>query len=186
MASLTLWPWVWVNFRSWWWTGRPGVLRFMGSQRVRNDWATELNWTEEETPGSFLSPPLHTHIKERPYLDDGNLQIRKRALTRIQACWHSDQISSLQNCEKIKFRCLRCSVCSILLQQPKLIKILPYVHTNLLGSRGQWFQDYVGLVIWRDFYLWETRLSLLTYQMIYRRIIKKKYHKFHKVLLWWI
>ena len=31
---------------SWWWTGRPGVLRFMGSQRVGHDWATELNWTE--------------------------------------------------------------------------------------------------------------------------------------------
>ena len=31
---------------SWWWTGRPGVLRFMGSQRVVHDWATELNWTE--------------------------------------------------------------------------------------------------------------------------------------------
>ena len=38
--------WVWVNSRSWWWTGRPGVLQFMGSQRVRHDWATELNWTE--------------------------------------------------------------------------------------------------------------------------------------------
>ena len=38
--------WVWVNSGSWWWTGRPGVLRFMGSQRVRHDWATELNWTE--------------------------------------------------------------------------------------------------------------------------------------------
>ena len=35
---------VWVNSGSWWWTGRPGVLRFMGSQRVRHDWATELNW----------------------------------------------------------------------------------------------------------------------------------------------
>ena len=43
MASLTRWTWVWVNSRSWWWTGRPGVLRFMGSQRVRHDWATELN-----------------------------------------------------------------------------------------------------------------------------------------------
>ena len=39
------WTWVWVNSRSWWWTGRPGVLQFMGSQRVRHDWATELNWT---------------------------------------------------------------------------------------------------------------------------------------------
>ena len=45
MASLTLWTWAWVNSRSWWWTGRPGVLRFMGSWRVRHDWATELNWT---------------------------------------------------------------------------------------------------------------------------------------------
>ena len=36
--------WVWVNSGSWWWTGRPGLLRFMGSQRVGHDWATELNW----------------------------------------------------------------------------------------------------------------------------------------------
>ena len=46
MASLTRWAWVWVNSRSWWWTGRPGVLRFTWSQRVRHDWATELNWTD--------------------------------------------------------------------------------------------------------------------------------------------
>ena len=45
MASLTQWTWVWVNSRSWWWTGRPGVLRFMGSQRVGHSWVTELNWT---------------------------------------------------------------------------------------------------------------------------------------------
>ena len=44
MASLTQWTWVWVNSGSWWWTGRPGVLWFMGSQRVGHDWATELNW----------------------------------------------------------------------------------------------------------------------------------------------
>ena len=36
--------WVWVNSRSWWWTRRPGMMRFMWSQRVRHDWATELNW----------------------------------------------------------------------------------------------------------------------------------------------
>ena len=48
MASPTQWTWVWVNSRSWWWTGRPGVLQSMGLQRVRHDWAdwTELNWTE--------------------------------------------------------------------------------------------------------------------------------------------
>ena len=44
MASPTQWTWVWVNSGSWWWTGRPGMLRSMGSQRVRHDWATELNW----------------------------------------------------------------------------------------------------------------------------------------------
>ena len=44
MASLTRWMWVWVNSQSCWWTGRPGVLQFMGSQRVGHDWVTELNW----------------------------------------------------------------------------------------------------------------------------------------------
>ena len=42
MASLTRWTWVWVNSGSWWWTGRPGVLQSMGSQRVGHDWVTEL------------------------------------------------------------------------------------------------------------------------------------------------
>ena len=46
MASLTRWTWVWVNSGSWWWIRRPGVLRFMGSQRVGHDWVTELNWTD--------------------------------------------------------------------------------------------------------------------------------------------
>ena len=45
MASLTRWTWVWASSGSWWWTGKPGVLQSMGPQRVRYDWATELNWT---------------------------------------------------------------------------------------------------------------------------------------------
>ena len=44
MASPTRWSWVWVDSRSWWWTGRPGVMWFMGWQRVGHDCATELNW----------------------------------------------------------------------------------------------------------------------------------------------
>ena len=56
MASPTQWTWVWVNSRSWWWTGRPGVLWFMGSQRVRRDWATELNWTELKEIKSQIFP----------------------------------------------------------------------------------------------------------------------------------
>ena len=46
IASPTQWTWVWVNSGRWWWTGRPGVLWFMGSQRVGHDWATKLNWTD--------------------------------------------------------------------------------------------------------------------------------------------
>ena len=48
MASPTQWTWVWVNSRNWCWTGRPGVLLFMGSQRVRHYWANELNWTHKK------------------------------------------------------------------------------------------------------------------------------------------
>ena len=44
MASLTRWTWVWASTRNWRWTGKPGVLQSMGSQRVRYDWGTELNW----------------------------------------------------------------------------------------------------------------------------------------------
>ena len=43
MASPTQWTWRWVNSGSWWWAGRPGVLRFMGSQPDMTEW---LNWTE--------------------------------------------------------------------------------------------------------------------------------------------
>ena len=43
MALLSQWRWVWVHSRSWRWTGRPGVLKFMGSQIVRHNWETELN-----------------------------------------------------------------------------------------------------------------------------------------------
>ena len=57
VASLTQWTWVWVDSGSWWWTGRPGELRFMGSQRVRHNWATELNWKKE--PRKRKSSILH-------------------------------------------------------------------------------------------------------------------------------
>ena len=46
MASLTWWTWIWASSGSWWWTGKPGMLQPMGSQRVGHYWATELNWTE--------------------------------------------------------------------------------------------------------------------------------------------
>ena len=54
------WTWVWVNSGSWWWTGRPGV-QFMGLQRVRHDWVTELNWK------LYLIPKYHDFITLENY-----------------------------------------------------------------------------------------------------------------------
>ena len=54
MVSPTQWTWVWVDSGSWWWTGRPGMLQFIGLKRVGHDWATELNWTDGSSIFSFL------------------------------------------------------------------------------------------------------------------------------------
>ena len=53
--------WVWVKSGSWWWTGRPCVLQFMGSQRVGHDSANELNWTELvfSSPWSSCCPKIN-------------------------------------------------------------------------------------------------------------------------------
>ena len=64
MASRTQWTWMWVNSGSWWWTGRPGVLWFMGSQRVGHDWATKLNWTELKQLVSFKSLAILSGVLE--------------------------------------------------------------------------------------------------------------------------
>ena len=52
MASLTQWTWVWVDSGSWWWTGRPGVLQFMGLQR--SDTTERLNWTEVNVKKHYI------------------------------------------------------------------------------------------------------------------------------------
>ena len=70
MASQTQWTRVWVNSRSWWWTGKPGVLWFMGSQRVGHDWATELNWTAVATgleKVTFHFSPKDSNAKQYSY-----------------------------------------------------------------------------------------------------------------------
>ena len=69
MASPTRWPWVWVNYESWWRTGRPGVLRFMGSQRVGYDWVTELNWTEMLLHVIYLTDSLLVDIAYKFQVD---------------------------------------------------------------------------------------------------------------------
>ena len=52
-GEMTWWTWVWVNSGSWWWRGRPGMVQFMGSQRVRLNWATELGWTDDVSICTF-------------------------------------------------------------------------------------------------------------------------------------
>ena len=73
-ASLTQWTWVWVNSRSWWWTGRPGVLQSMGSQRIGHDWATELNWSSTQA-----APEPTDHLLIRltlsPFLCAGSVEL---------------------------------------------------------------------------------------------------------------
>ena len=60
MTSLTRWTRTWACSRSWWWTGKPGVLQSMGSQRVGHCWVTELNWVNVGLSlyASSLSPPV--------------------------------------------------------------------------------------------------------------------------------
>ena len=62
MASPTQWTWVWVDSGGWWWTRRPGMLRFMRSQRAGHDWATELklNWRSQRS--RFNCNPCHQYI----------------------------------------------------------------------------------------------------------------------------
>ena len=80
MASLTWWTWVWVNSRSWWWTGRPGTLRFMGLQRVGHDWVTELNW--------ILSFEILGFLPIQPILDSlGHQNIHQTLLCLPLSFW---------------------------------------------------------------------------------------------------
>ena len=62
MASLTRWTWVWVSSGSWWWTGRPGVLQPMGSQRVQRNWATGLNWIQRRSLQQYVFFPKNYSI----------------------------------------------------------------------------------------------------------------------------
>ena len=58
VASLTRWTWVWASSVCWWWTGKPGMLQCMGSQRVRYNWVTEMNWTP--CGSAVKNPPANT------------------------------------------------------------------------------------------------------------------------------
>ena len=69
MASLTQWTWIWVNSGSWWWTGRPGMLWFLGLQRVKHDWVTELNWKSIYNCYQSISQALSLYLLNIYFLD---------------------------------------------------------------------------------------------------------------------
>ena len=94
MESLTRWTWVWVNSGSWWWTGRHGMLRFMGSQRVGRNWVSELNWKEKALPMPLgtgiteqLSPKKPSHILFWLYINS------VQSLSPVQLCDPMDCIT---------------------------------------------------------------------------------------------
>ena len=73
MASLTQWAWVWVDSKSLWWTGRPGMLWFMGWQRVGHKW---LNWTE---PFPFTERNLYFDSGYFPQIKNLSFPLKTRA-----------------------------------------------------------------------------------------------------------
>ena len=96
MASLNRWRWVWASSGCWWWTGKPGVLQSMGSQRIRHDWVSELNW--------FLSCPA-LNVRLGMFVLFSNPRALERCLTH---CWFFISIVELVN----KALSLLQSVCS--------------------------------------------------------------------------
>ena len=93
MASPTGWTLVWVSSGSWWWTGKPGMLQSMGSQRVGHDWATELNWkTNKAREGDGIPAELYQILKD----DAGRL-----LYSLCQQIWKTQQWP--QDCKKSVF-----------------------------------------------------------------------------------
>ena len=80
MASLTRWICVWVNSESWWWTGKPGVLQFMGSQSVGHNWVTEVNWTE-------LKCMITLCLKNKVHALINTLLLKKNANHHLSLQW---------------------------------------------------------------------------------------------------
>ena len=118
--SLTWWTWVWVNSGSWWWTGRPGVLRFMGSQRVGHYWPTDLIWSDLITQPTTVRR-CNKHHESLPKWDrrplEGVLIGQKMSLNIKNNSWYcvflkfvtkilaheSTQIKSMEEKGKLSF-----------------------------------------------------------------------------------
>ena len=104
MALLTPWTWVWVNSGSWWWTGSPGVLWFMGVTKSRtrlSDW-TELNWTEGMSKDKMgwklgllhktVSQECNAKVLERNLKSCSSEDVNDK-IVKQPYCWYKDQTS---------------------------------------------------------------------------------------------
>ena len=120
MVSLTPWTWVWVSSVSWWWTGRPGLLWFMGSQR-QSDTTEQLNWTEQLIYNVLVSDAhqsdsvIHIHVSILFHIlsQEGYYRILNRFLCDMQCpCWIS--ILYLVVCICLMTVCVR-SMCILLM-----------------------------------------------------------------------
>ena len=129
MASPTQWTWVWVDSGSWWWTGRPGVLWFMGSQRVRHDWATELNWTESEAINMSANLEIletsAVGIREKR---SSFILISNKGNPKVCSNYHTIELISYPS--KIIFKILHARI------QQYMISELPDVQAGFPRSRG--------------------------------------------------
>ena len=106
MASPTRWAWVWVNSWSWWWKGRPGMLRFMGSQRVRHDWATEQQRGDSLVAHMVKNLPAVQEIQVWVLCQEDPLEKRMATRCHIIAWripWSEDSIDREFHGQRSKF-----------------------------------------------------------------------------------
>ena len=99
MASLTQWTWVWAISRSWWWTGKSGILQSMGSQRLdTTEWVNWTEWTSfKETGAPLLRERDLLEIQWIDITDNSYVKyIYGKPVTARQSCvWHNMLIDNL-------------------------------------------------------------------------------------------
>jgi len=127
MASLTRWTWIWVNSGGWCWTGRSGVLGFMGSQRVGHDWATELNWTEGWCSSSVESWSQCSHCKGSGLDLHSGTKIPQVACYGVKWVWNKYPKMRIWWWTPDKWQ----------LQRQIIIKIMKYIHIHSWAKSKQ-------------------------------------------------
>ena len=106
MASPIRWMWVWVNSRCWWWTGRPGMLRFMGSQRVGLDWGTEMNWTELNWEVQSIFPlSCHFFLNNLLFFYEAAIEVQVLTMLSVTLLWMFPRVGGMHMLVNLFFSC---------------------------------------------------------------------------------